>query len=291
MPANRGFDTAFGYLTGAEDYYTHSNGKSCQGLDLNAGSPDASNTTHHFVAQPQLTGTYSTYMYQAQIEAVLKAHPPGTPLFAYLPFQSVHEPIQAPDEYVDRYPSNYANGSAGRRTFAGMVSALDDTIGNTTAMLHTTGLWENLFLVFSADNGGNLGAQGNNLPLKGGKFSFWEVNFKSALLPAVLLVYATVARRCKSLTCSLTVLYMPFHGTGRNTWRCIRFRRTDSAQPPWHTERWSCSCMRLVRNFWRNRRYRSARLHHRNRLAIASWNAVQPDQIATHLDCARVTAW
>ena len=166
VPANRGFDTAFGYLTGAEDYYKHSNGKSCQGLDLTAGSPDVGNATHDFVAQPQLTGIYSTYMYQAQIQAVIKAHPATTPLFAYLPFQSVHEPIQAPDEYVSRYPADYANGSLGRRTFAGMVSALDDVVGNTTAVLRATGIWDNLLLVFSADNGGNLGAQGNNLPLR-----------------------------------------------------------------------------------------------------------------------------
>ena len=39
VPANRGFDSAFGYMTGAEDYWLHTNGKSCKGLDLHAGTP------------------------------------------------------------------------------------------------------------------------------------------------------------------------------------------------------------------------------------------------------------
>lgn len=115
-------------------------------------------------------------MYETRIEAILRAHPADSPLFAYLPFQSVHEPIQAPEEYVDLYPPSYANSSAGRRTFAGMVSALDVAIGNVTATLRSTGLWSRTFLIFSTDNGGNLGAQGNNLPLRGGKYTLWEVS-------------------------------------------------------------------------------------------------------------------
>ena len=138
VPGNRGFDTAFGYLTGAEDYYEHTNGKSCKGLDLATGSPDDVNATHHFEAEPGFNGTYSTYMYQEHIHAILMAHPAGSPLFAYLPFQSVHEPIQAPDKFVNLYPPSYANGSSGRRTFAGMVSALDDVVGNVTATLRAT---------------------------------------------------------------------------------------------------------------------------------------------------------
>ena len=147
LPANRGFESAYGYLTGAEDYYLHTNGKHCKGLDLTAATPGSG--ASHFVAQPQLSGTYSTFMYQAHICATLRAHPQTQPLFFYMPFQSVHEPIQAPQEYINLYNSSYANSSAGRRTFAGMVSALDSAVGNVTATLRSTGLWAQTFLIFS----------------------------------------------------------------------------------------------------------------------------------------------
>ena len=35
-------------------------------------------------------------------------------------------------------------------------------------------MWENTLLVFSTDNGGNLGGSGINYPLRGGKYTFWQ---------------------------------------------------------------------------------------------------------------------
>ena len=42
------------------------------------------------------------------------------PFFIYLAFQSVHAPLEAPEEYID---------TTNRRIKAGMVSVMDDVIG------------------------------------------------------------------------------------------------------------------------------------------------------------------
>lgn len=36
-------------------------------------------------------------------------------------------------------------------------------------------MWDNTLVVFTTDNGGNLGGSGCNYPLRGGKYTFWQV--------------------------------------------------------------------------------------------------------------------
>eukprot|EP01047_Picozoa_sp_COSAG01_P051518 COSAG01_NODE_5325_length_4333_cov_27.694851_3_plen_57_part_00 len=47
-----------------------------------------------------------------------------------------------------------------RQDFNTMIAALDDGIANVTKALQAGGLWDNLLLVFSADNGGETGSAG-----------------------------------------------------------------------------------------------------------------------------------
>ncbi|MGN6642210.1 MAG: sulfatase-like hydrolase/transferase, partial [Verrucomicrobiota bacterium] len=64
-------------------------------------------------------------------------------------------PYQAPKEYVDRYP-NIADPT--RRTYAGMVTCLDDEIGRVVAALNNKGLRDNTLIIFHSDNGGTRNA-------------------------------------------------------------------------------------------------------------------------------------
>ena len=48
----------------------------------------------------------------------------------------------------------------------GMITSLDDVVGNVTQKLKEVGIYENTILIFSSDNGGIFGFGGNK-PLKG----------------------------------------------------------------------------------------------------------------------------
>jgi arylsulfatase/uncharacterized sulfatase len=52
----------------------------------------------------------STYLADKTIEFIDSNLGNGKPFFAYLPFMAVHIPVQAPQEYIDRYMSTYTEG-------------------------------------------------------------------------------------------------------------------------------------------------------------------------------------
>ena len=64
----------------------------------------------------------------------------------YLAYQAVHAPLQVPDRYMDPY-KNIADKT--RRTYAGMVSCMDEGIGNVTRALKEAGLYDNTIIIFS----------------------------------------------------------------------------------------------------------------------------------------------
>ena len=58
----------------------------------------------------------------------------------YLPFQSVHSPLQVPTEYTEKY-ENITDDD--RKIYAGMVENVDEAIGNITEAMKTAGLVDN----------------------------------------------------------------------------------------------------------------------------------------------------
>ncbi|XP_078577654.1 arylsulfatase B-like isoform X4 [Branchiostoma floridae x Branchiostoma japonicum] len=152
-------------------YATHIVGKlGYKGLDLRNGT------------EPVWTenGTYSTELFATEAERIIASHNTSKPLFLYLPHQAVHSgnpdnPLQAPQKYIDKFPHIQ---HPGRRTFAAMVSALDDAVGNVTKALSARGMLENSVIIFTTDNGGPAAGfdqnYASNWPLRGVKNTLWE---------------------------------------------------------------------------------------------------------------------
>ena len=96
----------------------------------------------------------------------------NSPFFLYVPFNAPHTPFQVPEEYYDRFSDEKDDN---KRVYYGMISALDDAIGDILEKVEEFGLTEKTLIIFASDNGGATytGATDNG-PLKAGKFSQYE---------------------------------------------------------------------------------------------------------------------
>ena len=68
----------------------------------------------------------------------------------------------------------YPDHSGDRKIYLGMVTAMDDFVGNVTSELKASGLYENTVMVFISDNGGSVPDSASNEPLKGTKGLLYE---------------------------------------------------------------------------------------------------------------------
>ncbi|EDO49172.1 predicted protein, partial [Nematostella vectensis] len=169
-PTYRGFDSFFGFWTSHEDYYNHVANDGGYGIDLRRNL-DVSNDH---------TGVYGTELLAREADEVIENHSGDKPLFLYLAHQAVHvgnmdEPLQAPKRHVDKF--KYITDER-RRTFAGMVSSLDESMRQLVTSLKRKGLYQNSIIIFTTDNGGAAGgldmSAGSNFPLRGNKNTLWE---------------------------------------------------------------------------------------------------------------------
>jgi arylsulfatase A-like enzyme len=139
-PKQRGFDYQYGAMIGELDYYTHSD----------AGVLDWFRNN-----KPVKEKGYTTQLIGADAVKYINEQSAGKPFYLYLTFNAPHTPYQAPKEYVDRF-KDIAEPT--RRTYAGMVSCLDDEIGKVVAALDKKGLRDNTLIIFHSDNGGTKNA-------------------------------------------------------------------------------------------------------------------------------------
>ncbi|MDO8542089.1 MAG: sulfatase [Opitutaceae bacterium] len=94
------------------------------------------------------------------------------PWFLYLPFNAQHAPLQALPKYLDRFPKITDQK---RKTFAAMMSAMDDAVGRVLAKVREFRQEENTLVFFISDNGGPTeSTTSQNGPLRGFKMTTFE---------------------------------------------------------------------------------------------------------------------
>lgn len=155
-PMQRGFEHQYGLWFGALDYFTH----------FRDGVLD-----WHRDDQPCKDEGYTTHLIAKEACRLIREKNPDKPLFLYLPFNAVHAPHQVPGKYCEPYP----NLKGVRRTYAGMVSAMDEAVGQVLAALDEKGIRDHTLIIFSSDNGGpSPGTVTSNGPLRAGKGTIYE---------------------------------------------------------------------------------------------------------------------
>lgn len=155
VPTARGFDHQYGHYFGQIDYFDHTRSGEVDWYRNEKKLKEEGYTTH-LIAQEACK--------RVQEKAKTK------PLFLYVPFNGVHGPLQVPPKYLEAYPELKGN----RQKIAGMLSAVDEAIGQIVEALDRTGQRQNTLIVFSADNGGPTSLGNSNGPLRDAKGSLYE---------------------------------------------------------------------------------------------------------------------
>ena len=105
----------------------------------------------------------------------------GNNFFAYVPFFSVHTPIQSKSEYEKKYRNKESNEYHNREDYAGMIQSLDENIGKILEKIDKLNLSKNTLIIFTSDNGG-IKAISNQYPLRAGKGSYYEGGIKVPMI-------------------------------------------------------------------------------------------------------------
>ena len=93
------------------------------------------------------------------------------PFLLFLSYNAPHTPMQASQKYLDRFP--HIKDKL-RRTYAAMVSAVDDGVGRVLNTLAEADLEENTLVFFLSDNGGASNNGSINHPLRDSKGTIYE---------------------------------------------------------------------------------------------------------------------
>jgi arylsulfatase A-like enzyme len=170
-PLNRGFDHFFGFLSGGHNYFPSEYTLN----DLSEVDQQWGWYRTRLIKDRERVDVEGDYLTDILTDAAvdfIDAKAKGDrPFMLYLAYNAPHTPMQATEKYLSRFPDIEDKT---RRTYAAMVSCVDDGVGRVMQALRRHGMEEDTIVVFLSDNGGANNNASSNQPLRAHKGSLFE---------------------------------------------------------------------------------------------------------------------
>jgi arylsulfatase A-like enzyme len=192
-----GYATAFlgkWHLSGTDDEMsTDEPGRrpEFQGFDVNIGGVSFGGPPSYFdpyrnpAIRDRRKGEYLTYRLADETVGFIDTHR-DVPFFIALWPYTVHWPMDAPQELVEKYAGrpgfeDYGDGIESSTRYAAMIEAMDGAVGRVLGKLDELGLSENTLVIFTSDNGAYRGVTDLS-PLRGAKGHLYEGGIRVPLI-------------------------------------------------------------------------------------------------------------
>jgi arylsulfatase A-like enzyme len=160
LPNSRGFDRFDGFLGDMmDDYRTHRR----HGINYMRRDREA--------IEPQ---GHATDLFTDWACEYLSARRRGQPFFLYLAYNAPHDPVQPPEEVLERVRRREPSLTEERARLVALIEHMDTGIGRVLDALDGAGRRDDTLVIFTSDNGGRLATGANNGANRAGKATLYE---------------------------------------------------------------------------------------------------------------------